>query len=66
MTHLAQAIADTHACYVGKNDDLEGFFSDLAIMITNCEDDLEALAEELEQNLRLVVAMDGEDEEGDE
>ena len=37
MNHLAQAIADTYAYYVGQNDDLEGFFSDLAIMIQETE-----------------------------
>jgi len=63
MNHLAQAIADTYEYYAVHSGDLEGFFSDLAVIIQDCEDDLEALPETLESNLILARAMDGEDEE---
>lgn len=63
MNHLASAIADTYAYYVGKNDDLEGFFADLAILILESEDDVDSLPEALEANLQLARALDGEDED---
>ena len=63
MNHLAQAIADTYDYYVGKNDDLEGFFTDLAILILESEDSIDSLPEALEGNLQLAKALDGEDEE---
>jgi len=62
MNHLAQAIAETHAYYVGRNHDLEGFFTDLAILILeagNAED----LAEDLLLNVETCKALDGEEEE---
>ena len=63
MNHLAQAIADTYAYYVGQNDDLEGFFSDLAIMIQETEGYPADLPECLEANLQLNRALDGEEDE---
>lgn len=65
MNHLAQAIAETHAYYVGQNDDLEGFFTDLAIMILDAGD-AEDLAEDLLLNVLECKALDGEDEEEEE
>ena len=63
MDHLAQSIADTYAYYVGKNDDLEGFFADLSLMIMESEDSIDSLPEALEANLQLNQALDGEDED---
>ena len=62
MNHLAQAIADMHTYYVGKNDDLQGFCHDLAILILESEDSIDSLPEALEGNLQLALAMDEEDE----
>ena len=66
MTHLAQAIADMHSYYVGQNDDLEGFFDDLAMLILESEDSIDSLPEALEGNLQLNRALDGEDEDEEE
>lgn len=63
MNHLAQAIADMHAYYVGRNEDLEGFFQDLALLILESEDSIDSLPEALEGNVQLCRATDGEDEE---
>ena len=63
MNHLAQAIADMHTYYVGQNEDIEGFASDLALLIIESEDSIDSLAEALEGNLQLARALDGEDEE---
>ena len=63
MNHLSKAIAEMHAYYVGKNDDLEGFFDDLSLMILANEDDIEALPEDIEDNLQECRAMDEEDED---
>ena len=63
MTPLAQAISDTYDYYVGQNEDLEGFFSDLALLITESEDSIDSLPEALEGNLQLNRALDGEDED---
>ena len=62
MNHLAQAIADMHAYYVGQNDDLEAFFGDLALLILESEDSIDSLPEALEGNLQLNKALDGLDE----
>ena len=48
---------------MGKNDDLEGFFADLSLMIMESEDSIDSLPEALEANLQLNQALDGEDED---
>jgi len=61
MNHLAQAINDTFDYYVGKNEDVQGFCQDLALLILESEDSIDSLAEALEGNLALNLALDGED-----
>ena len=56
MTRLESAIRDMHAYYVGKNADLDGFLTDLALLIG--DDDV---ASEIENELQEARELDAED-----
>ena len=56
MTRLQSAIRNMHAYYVGENDDLDGFLSDLAIVLGEDED----VASDIENNLEENRGLDGE------
>jgi hypothetical protein len=59
MTRLNAALRNMHAYYVGENDDLDGFLSDLAILLGEDED----IASDIEGNLNENRELDGEDDE---
>jgi len=62
MTRLQTAIRNMHAYYVGKNDDTDGFLSDLSIILGEDDD----IASDIENNLNENLELDGEDEEDDD
>jgi len=62
VKNLNDAMTAMHDYYVGKNDDPEGFLSDLAILITNAIDDADDLAADIRADLELNQELDGEDE----
>lgn len=57
MTRLETALTQMHAYYVGKNADLEGFISDLAIILSQDED----IASDIENELQEARELDSED-----
>lgn len=59
MTRLQAAIRNMHAYYVGENDDVDGFLSDLGIILGEDDD----IASDIENNLIENKALDGEDDE---
>lgn len=58
MTRLESALTDMHSYYVGKNADLEGFLTDLAILLSQDDD----LAFDIENELQEARDMDGQDQ----
>ena len=58
MTRLEAALTDMHAYYVGKNADLEGFFSDLALLLSNDDD----IAFDIENELQEARELDAAEE----
>lgn len=61
MNHLTQSLTEMYAYYVGKNDDLEGFLSDLSISLLEMED-IDALPEIIARDLATLAAVDEDDE----
>lgn len=57
MTKLEAALRDMHAYYVGKNADLDGFLTDLAIILSQDED----IASDIENELQEARELDAED-----
>ena len=57
MTRLEAAIRDMHAYYVGTNADPDGFFADLAIILSQDED----LAADIEDEIREARELDEDD-----
>ena len=62
MTRLEAAIRDMHAYYVGTNADPDGFFTDLAILLSNDDD----IAFDIENELQEARDLDAEDEEDED